>query len=186
MGKTSNQLRIIGGQWRGRKIEFPAIVGLRPTPNRIRETLFNWLTPTINGAICLDLFAGSGALGFEALSRGAEKVVFVDKSAIVYQYVTDTLKLLACEDGEVYCQNAEQFLDKCHQQFDIIFLDPPFYTATLEKTCALIAAKQLIKPSGYIYVETERQSLLLPDNWQILRHKTAGKVNYYLVVQGNF
>ena len=124
----NNQLRIIGGKWRGRKIKFPDIEGLRPTPDRVRETLFNWLSPVIIGAKCLDLFAGSGALGFEALSRGASKTVFVDSNNLVTQQLQYNQQLFQCSDIEIHKMSAEQYLQTTEKSFDIIFLDPTLKT----------------------------------------------------------
>jgi 16S rRNA (guanine966-N2)-methyltransferase len=121
-----NELRIIGGRWRGRKLRFPAAEGLRPTPDRVRETLFNWLAPVIHGARCLDLFAGSGALGLEALSRGASQVVFVERAAEVSRHLRETVAALAPEGGRVVQGRRGRRSSRARAPFDVVFLDPPF------------------------------------------------------------
>lgn len=183
-----SQLRIIGGKWRGRKIQFVATEGLRPTADRIRETLFNWLMPIIHGKTCLDLFAGSGVMGFEALSRGAAKVTLVDNQKINCQQLHATCEKLQCaSDVTIRCESAEQFLQNNQQQFDIIFLDPPFHQGLIEKTCALIAATNTLAKNGYVYLETEKanlKSLSLPTNWKIIKQQTAGMVGFMLMING--
>lgn len=181
--KLSNKVRIIGGIWRGRKISFPALKDLRPTPDRIRETLFNWLTPVINGAYCLDLFAGSGALGFETLSRGAEKVVMVDSESQVIAQLEANRQMLGAENLEIHHMNAAQYLPQAKGSFDIIFLDPPFQKQLIPKFCQLIAENNLLKPKGYVYIETDLALSPddLPTSWQIIKQKQAGKVLYYLL-----
>jgi 16S rRNA (guanine966-N2)-methyltransferase len=181
--KTQNQLRIIGGKWRSRKLSFPDIKGLRPTPDRIRETLFNWLAPIIRDSSCLDLFAGSGVLGFEALSRGAKEVIFVDESRRVIEQISANQQLLNCQ-AKTYCLKAKDYLHQTTQSFDTIFLDPPFQQNLLEPICQLIHEKQLIKTNGHIYIEhkAKLKQLNLPANWQITKQKQAGNVTYLLIL----
>ena len=187
-GKANNKipqgnLRIIAGKHRGRKLSFLQLPGVRPTPNRVRETLFNWLTGFTEGACCLDLFCGSGALGLEAISRGAAEVTFVDASDSVMRNVRQQLKILQ-EPAETYCQKAEKWLTEqpAESAFDIIFLDPPFNQNLLQPVCARIAEKSLIKPGGYIYLEAEAtlSHLPLPQNWQIQKQKQTSQIVYTL------
>lgn len=178
-----NKLRIIAGKWRGRKISFSDIAELRPTPDRVRETLFNWLAPVIVHANCLDLFSGSGALGFEALSRGAKHAVLVDESSDIIQQLNTNQKLLSCENIKIIQSKSEDYLKNCGEKFDLVFLDPPFQSNLIQKTCDLLAEKNLLNPSALIYIETSAKSDLsfLPDTWNILKEKQAGQVRYYLV-----
>ena len=184
---SKGQIKIIGGTWRGRKLNFPAIPGLRPTPNRIRETLFNWLDPILANACCLDLFAGSGALGFEALSRGAKSVTFIEQSLPLVHYLKVQIKQLAIEDKtQVYHQcfpfkNAH-FLTEQNLLFNIIFLDPPFHQNLITPVCDWLIKENLLLPKSTIYIETEAalEKLTLPENWQISRCKIAGQVKYAL------
>lgn len=185
MSNLSGKVRIIGGRWRSRKITFPALPGLRPTGDRIRETLFNWLAPSIQGARCLDLFAGSGALGFEALSRGAASVIFVDRAIKVIESLKENAATLAAE-------NVEFILGECPDQmpllvnappFDIVFLDPPFNQGLIALASKWLEENQLITNQGLIYIETEinLSPLPVPQNWQILREKHTSSLYYYLL-----
>lgn len=181
--KLNNKVRIIAGKWRSRKLHFANIPDLRPTSDRMRETLFNWLAPYIDKAHCLDLFAGSGALGFEALSRGASKVVMIDAERKVIQELKTNQKLLNAENLEIINMEAEKYLSQHHKDaFDIIFLDPPFKKQLISNICQLIDKNKLLKPKGYIYIETNAALSTgdLPTNWQITKQKQAGKVLYYL------
>ena len=184
-GKGSNNLRIIAGQWRGRKLPFPDQPGLRPTPDRVRETLFNWLQPTIEGAHCLDLFTGSGALGLEALSRGAAEATLIDSSKLVVQQLHQNLTLLNAKNARLVLASAPQWLEQQQVEsarFDLVFLDPPFRQGMLESCCRLLEQKALLSERAQIYIEVERELKILdiPDNWQILRHKDSGQVSSYL------
>lgn len=181
------QIRIIGGQWRGRKLHFPALAGLRPTPNRIRETLFNWLAPYIADAHCLDLFAGSGALGFEALSRQAKSVTFVEQSLGLIHYLKNQIKQFDIADKtEVYharfpFSSAQVF--KTPKKFNLIFLDPPFQQNMVAIACAWLLTENLLADNSLIYIETESSvsNLALPKNFCFLHHKIAGQVRYGLI-----
>lgn len=176
-------VRIIGGKWRSRKLKFPAIEGLRPTPDRVRETVFNWLSPHIAAANCLDLFAGSGALGFEALSRGASHVTFIDQSREITKYLTAQLKLLGTENAEVHCSTFNPALTFPHKAaFDIVFLDPPFHKNFIKQSCAWLEQNKLLADDALIYIEAEAtlNPLPIPNNWEILRSKIAGQVGYHL------
>ncbi len=181
---SSGRLRIIGGAWRSRRIEFAAAAGVRPTADRIRETLFNWLRDVIPGARCLDLYAGSGALGFEALSRGARHVVFVDQDLRVVQQLQANAALLATPDAEVVWSDAFEYLAaSCAEPFDIVFLDPPFRDDVTLECCRRLEQNGLLAAPAWIYLETElrRAPPELPAHWQMLHDKTAGQVAYRLL-----
>jgi len=176
-----NQLRIIGGRWRGTKLRFPAVAAIRPTPDRVRETVFNWLAPVIGGARCLDLFAGSGALGLEALSRGAGDVVFVDRDARIGAYLRETLARLKAESA-VKVGEAERCLEGLAGPFDIVFLDPPFGQGMVSRVLARLADRGLLAPGAFVYIESEAEAgePLLPPGWSLHRTGRAGKVGYHL------
>lgn len=155
--------------------------GLRPTPERVRETLFNWIQHDIVDADCLDLFTGSGALGFEALSRGARKVIMVDSSPEVIAQCTENATLLEATGAELILGNAELLLPQWTAQFDIVFVDPPFANSVLADLLPLLS--QCIKPGGFIYIETRKKASLpeLPAGWEIIKSTTAGVVGAYLL-----
>lgn len=180
----SGQLRIIGGQWRHRKISFPAVEGLRPTPDRIRETLFNWLQPYIAGAHCLDLFTGSGALGMEALSRGASTVAMVDQNGRLLSHIRDELDRLGAAPAQARLVHSDAltFLRGPPQAFDIVFVDPPFTSELVTPCCRLLDEKAWLAPGARIYVETAKTPAPpdLPAGWRVLKHKRAGQVDFYL------
>ncbi|KPJ68062.1 MAG: hypothetical protein AMJ43_01255 [Coxiella sp. DG_40] len=184
MAIAINQLRIIGGKWRNRKIKFAANVRIRPTPNRIRETLFNWLAPHIEGAICLDLFAGSGVLGFEALSRGARHVAMVDESLEVIKSLKKNAAILKTEDIDFFCvkfsPNLKNFFT---HKFNIVFLDPPFHENLIEPCSQWLEQHNCLTTDAFIYIEAESslKSLPVPINWKIHRNKIAGQVRYSLL-----
>lgn len=185
----TNQLRIIGGKWRSRKLKFPDVADLRPTTDRIRETLFNWLMNDIASAECLDLFAGSGALGFEALSRGAKKVIFVDESKKAIDQLQENAKILQCENQiKIFQTNAEKFLNQQTEPFDIIFLDPPYKLNIISELCQLIIGKNLLKSGGFIYFEMDKNdfsNLKLPETLSIIKQSHAGQVMFSLVGWAN-
>jgi 16S rRNA (guanine966-N2)-methyltransferase len=175
-------LRIIGGQWRGRKLRFPASAEIRPTPDRVRETLFNWLAPAPQGATCLDLFAGSGALGLEALSRGAAHVTFVEQDAAAARELSTRLKEWQAASARVVRMDALRYLAGAATPFDIVFLDPPFDSQLLERAATLLEAQPWMQPDARIYVECPARGGLpsLPQSWRLLRAKRAGEVGYHL------
>ncbi len=178
------RVRIVAGKWRGRRLPVPAAPGLRPTSERIRETLFNWLAPRIEGARCLDLYAGTGALGFEALSRGAAEMLFVEKSPSAARALADTIRLLDATGAAVHVGDALRFLEKAEvRQRDIVFLDPPFGDARLAELCRLLKTRPWLAPGAAVYLEQDRKSDLpeLPEGWSIVREKCAGSVRYTLV-----
>lgn len=183
--QKNNSVRIIAGEYRSRKLEFPSLEGLRPTADRIRETLFNWLQDSIQGAVCLDLFAGSGALGFEALSRGASHVDFIEQNSSAVNSIRDNIQRLDARNGSVYCSDAFAWLDTCAQrskQYGLIFLDPPFKGEALAHAMVKLESTKLLTDGGLVYIEKERQSIddVLPDNWVEVRSKKAGTVQFGL------
>jgi 16S rRNA (guanine966-N2)-methyltransferase len=184
--RRRQQLRIIGGRWRSRRLYFDPIEGLRPTPDRVRETLFNWLSPIIAGARCLDLFAGSGALGIEALSRGAAAVVFVERQPRAVRRLRENLALLGDTAAQIECADALSWLQgraSAADAFDIVFLDPPFGQGLLEPACAALAQHGWLRPAACVYLEMERTlQPQLPAGWQIARAQTAGQISYCLAV----
>ncbi|RTZ59492.1 MAG: 16S rRNA (guanine(966)-N(2))-methyltransferase RsmD [Gammaproteobacteria bacterium] len=177
-----NALRVIGGRFRGRIIRFHDAPGLRPTPNRVRETVFNWLRPDLPGARCLDLFAGSGALGIEALSQGAREVTLVEANRRAAASILATLTSFGAIDAQVINDKAGRFLKQTAKPFDIVFLDPPFHKNLIEPVCAELDAKGWLKPGALVYIEAEQriQSGELPENWRLLKNKTTGEVVYHL------
>lgn len=183
MPTTRNQLRIIGGQYRGRKLQFPVVEGLRPTPDRVRETLFNWLMPIIGGAHCLDLFAGSGALGLEAISRGAARVTLVDNNPTVVRRLRDNLALLGAERAKVIQMDALSYLAGPAEEYQIVFVDPP-YQLDLTATCIEhLEQDGWLAAQAWVYLEAPAGRDLpgLPDNWSVLHSKRAGQVGYRLL-----
>jgi 16S rRNA (guanine966-N2)-methyltransferase len=175
-------VRIIGGAWRGRKIRFPPVDAIRPTPDRVRETVFNWLQSDIAGSRCLDLFAGSGALGLEALSRGAARVLFVDLDPQAARHLSQTLRELDCDRGEVVSSDARRYLGGAAEPFDIVFLDPPYADHALADTCRRIEEGGWLRPGGLAYLEDSASDgpPELPAGWTLLRSKRAGEVGYHL------
>ena len=184
-GGGRGQLRIIGGEWRGRKLAFPDIEGLRPTTDRVRETLFNWLTPHIHGARCLDLFAGSGALGLEALSRGASHCSFVDSSRKATAQIQDHLQTLAAADRGI-CQTASaiSFLAGETGPWNIVFLDPPFGHDLVAPCCELLDTSDCLAAESRVYIESAAgDTAQAPgDHCELYRHKRAGNVSYQLFI----
>jgi 16S rRNA (guanine966-N2)-methyltransferase len=196
IGQAGRQsLRIIAGEWRGRKIPFATAVGLRPTQDRVRETLFNWISGPVPGATCLDLFAGTGALGLEALSRGAKQVNFVDLSNIATNSLNDNLKLLpiaADQIAKVEQMSSFNWLrsykdrattDEQIERYDLVFLDPPFALALMQDTLKALFDSQCLSDKAMIYVEQPQplEELLLPEGWKLHRSKKAGHVFYGLI-----
>ena len=186
--KTNKQLRIIGGQWRGRKLEFADGEGLRPTMDRVRETLFNWLQGDIVGARCLDLFSGSGALGLEALSREAAEVVMIDKNPRAIHMIQKNLELLSVNNAQLIQGDAHRYLSeyakaKADKVFDIVFLDPPFQQQLVVPFCQLLEQSHCLSAQAVIYIEMEKTEKLcgLPDAWEVVKEKKAGQLAYYLI-----
>ncbi len=179
----THSVRIIGGLWRSHKIYFDSHGDIRPTPDAVRETLFNWLAPYIDRATCLDLYAGSGALGFEAASRGAAKVIMVEN----HRPTTTQLKLnkekLQATMVEIINTHAENFLRNTQSRFDILFLDPPFQHGIVESVSPIIQKNKILHAPALIYVEAEKQldPLPIPTEWHIIRQHVQGAVAYYLI-----
>jgi 16S rRNA (guanine966-N2)-methyltransferase len=182
MKRGERELRIIGGRLRGRKILFPDDPAIRPTPNRVRETLFNWLAPHIGGMSVLDLFAGSGALGIEAWSRGAAGVTFVDSSREAVLRLRETLSRFEVTGARVETGDGMAFIKSVPGPWQLILLDPPFASDLLAPALAQIARRKLLAPGGYCYAESARGALPpLPTGWQLHRQGVAGEVGYYLL-----
>ncbi|WP_372875108.1 16S rRNA (guanine(966)-N(2))-methyltransferase RsmD [Pseudomonas sp.] len=177
------QLRIIGGQWRSRQFNFPMAAGLRPTPNRVRETLFNWLAPYIEGAKVLDLFAGSGALFLEALSRGAGSALALDLNPGAVASLRGHLQTLGCDNGQLLQSDALVYLQsQAATPFDLVFLDPPFSQDLLLPACNLLEQHGWLAADAWVYTESENppSTLGLPGNWRLHREQKAGQVYYAL------
>ena len=176
--KSGSRLRIIGGKWRSRMLPIADAEGLRPTTDRVRETLFNWLQPSIYGAKVLDVFAGSGALGFEALSREAESAVLLEKHKQAAKNLSDNAKTLGATNAQVFQTDALTWLKTCDQRFDLIFLDPPFNKGLLPNCIDLINDHNLVGQNGWVYIESESElsDLPIPKHWHLHREKKAGMV----------
>lgn len=180
-GRPANQIRIIAGRWRGRKLVFKPVEGLRPTPDRVRETLFNWLSPVVVDARCLDLYAGSGALGFEAASRGAREVVLVDSDPVVANALRDQRHALDASQVTVIEASVGSYLKGVASAFDIVFLDPPFRGKHLPAVIQQLEQGGWLSPTAWIYLEAERGlEPELPESWELYRSKQAGQVGYHL------
>lgn len=177
------RLRIVAGNWRSRVLPIADVPGLRPTSERIRETLFNWIGPSVYGLRCLDLFAGTGALGFEALSRGAKEVDFVELSPVAVRALEATVKSLHASGASIHKADAEAFIQSGKEPWDLIFLDPPFQDQTQQHLCRLIAEHGCLSDGGRVYVEQARDQAMieLPEGWGSLRSKVAGNVRYSLL-----
>lgn len=179
---TRQSVRIIGGQWRGRRLSFPDVEGLRPTPDRIRETVFNWLQPHLYEAVCLDLFSGSGALGFEAASRGAEHVDMIELDLQAYKQLQTNKTMLAAEQCALFRQPAQQFLNTSTTPYDIVFLDPPFQANLWSEMANLLTERKLLHKDSFVYLESNKYQNVeqLPENWHLIKDKQAGDVRYCL------
>ena len=196
--KHSGRIRIIGGIWRSRMVAFPPLEGLRPTPARVRETLFNWLQADLPGSCCLDLFAGSGILGFEALSRGAASLVQVEQEPEICRHLRLAAKALNCKSVRCDTATAAHWISaQSHshdhsshssppsQPYNVVFLDPPFTPPSLLlETCALLAATPILAPAAKIYLESSTPLSLqqLPQNWHLQQSKQAARVHYALAI----
>jgi len=183
--QNNNSVRIIAGEYRSRKLEFPNLEGLRPTADRVRETLFNWLQDRIQGETCLDLFAGSGALGFESLSRGAIQVDFIEKNIYAVRALRANTQNLDAKNANVYCADGIEWLHNNAQstnRYGIVFLDPPFKGELLKQAIQMLESANILREDGLIYVEQEKQSIIdvVPDNWEEVKSKKAGSVQFSL------
>jgi 16S rRNA (guanine966-N2)-methyltransferase len=181
---NKGSFRIISGKYKGRKFEFLPSKDLRPTPDRLRETLFNWLGQVIDRKTCLDLFSGTGSLGLESLSRGAQEVTFVEKNFKHFDKIKSYIKELdAVEDISIINRDVLAWLDDANNDFDLIFVDPPFYEQLAEKVLLKIKAKSLLAKSGNIYLEVEKDLDLsfLEKNWEVNKETNSGKKRYLLL-----
>ena len=177
-----NKLRIIGGEWRSRQIQVVDAPGLRPTPARVRETVFNWLQRDIIGSRCLDCYAGSGALGFEAASRGASAVVQIENNPVACSALKANALALGATQIKLIQIDVFRYLAGAAEQFDVVFIDPPFAMGLAVQSCSWLEDKGWLNPHAKIYLETESTLQLagIPDNWRLLKRKTAGEVAYHL------
>ena len=176
-----NKVRIVGGEWRSRIITFPGEADLRPTPDRVRETVFNWLGQDMSGKTCLDLFAGSGAMGFEAASRGAERVVMIESNPEVLKALKSNSQKLGAKQIQLAAQDALKFMDSDRQLFDVIFLDPPYRLGLLPRLLSLLPLH--LAGDGLVYMENDNFSETGTD-WLVWRKGYAGKVRYQLLKFG--
>jgi 16S rRNA (guanine966-N2)-methyltransferase len=177
---NKGKIRIIAGEYRGRRIAVPDRPGLRPTPDRVRETLFNWLGQSLDGLACLDLFAGSGALGFEAASRGAARVVMVEQDRAVFEALKKTLGTLNASQVELVCEDAFAYLKKNTDSFDVVFLDPPFRQNALPALFKHLGTKGALEPGARVYVESS-EPFEAGETWRELKRARAGQVSYQLL-----
>ncbi len=176
----ANTVRIIGGLWRSRILEFPDAAGLRPTPDRVRETLFNWLGRDLTGLSCLDLFAGSGALGFEALSRGAASVIMVEKNPAALRALRDNAQKLGATGLTVVRGDALEFVRDARSRFDVVFVDPPYRLGM--QVAALALLRGLLAEGGRVYVESDAV-FEAPLGWAVLKRARAGNVHFHLLAR---
>ena len=174
-------VRIIGGQFRGKKLTFPNIDGLRPTPDRVRETLFNWLMNDIHDTHCLDAFAGSGALGIEAFSRGAKEVYFIETNSVAFTHLKALVSSFNTQQLTIIHNNAIDFINGSKESFDIVFLDPPFNSNLLKSALEALEQSPILKPKGLVYIESAEEISPNPAHWRVLKQKRAGLVYYGLL-----
>jgi 16S rRNA (guanine966-N2)-methyltransferase len=175
---SRNRVRIIGGEWRSRLVRFPADAPIRPTPDRVRETLFNWLGQRLDGLACLDLFAGSGVLGFEALSRGAARVVMVERDRVALAALRENAASLAAGGADIVASDSIAWLKRDVRRFDVAFLDPPYASDLLGRALAELPAH--LAPGARVYVEADASREFEPP-WNVLREARAGAVRYALI-----
>ena len=173
-----SRVRIVGGEWRSRLLDVTRVPGLRPTPDRVRETLFNWLGQDLDGLHCLDLFAGSGILGFEAASRGAEKVTMVEYAPRAYSALKQAKETLLAPQVEIIRGDAVKFLQSTPRKFDVVFLDPPYRQNWIERVAPMI--DRIMQPDGWLYVESEATVTHL-GGWQTVKKGHAGQVHFHLL-----
>lgn len=173
-----NQVRINAGVWRSRLLKFPDAIGLRPTSDRVRQTVFNWLGQDMTSKVCLDLFAGTGAMGFEALSRNAKHLTMVEYDQLVAKFLNENKALLKAENCEILQMDAMQFLTANKRQFDVIFCDPPFNKQWLDKLLPVLFKH--LADDGILYVESEYK-IISNETWQVIKESKAGNVHYHLL-----
>lgn len=183
--RSAGQIRIIGGRWRGRKLPVTDSPGLRPTTDRVRETLFNWLAPVIQGVRCLDCFAGSGALGLEALSRAAASVALLEQDREVSAQLARNLQVLQAQQAQVITADSLRWLAQPGEAFDVVFIDPPFRQGMIADTVAVLERHRRLADDAWIYIETETEGPVpeVPAHWQLHREKGAGQVAYRLYIR---
>ncbi|MFT4465442.1 MAG: 16S rRNA (guanine(966)-N(2))-methyltransferase [Sodalis sp. (in: enterobacteria)] len=183
--RSAGQIRIIGGRWRGRKLPVPDSPGLRPTSDRVRERLFNWLAPVIQEARCLDCFAGSGALGLEALSRGAASVTLLEQDRAVSAQLARNLQVLQAQQAQVITADSLRWLAQPGDAFNVVFIDPPFRQGMITDTVAVLERHRRLADDAWIYIETETEGPApeVPAHWQLHREKAAGQVAYRLYIR---
>ncbi|WP_373604475.1 16S rRNA (guanine(966)-N(2))-methyltransferase RsmD [Vibrio sp. UCD-FRSSP16_30] len=183
--KSSGSIRIISGLWRGRKLPVHDAEGLRPTTDRVKETLFNWIASDIPNARCLDLFAGSGGLGFESASRQAEEVTLIELNSSAFQQLQKNAQAVKATNINVLNQNSLNFLKQPAKPYDIVFIDPPFRQGLLAESIELLENNGWLNPQALIYIETEKELEMptLPDTWQLHREKVAGQVRFQLFIR---
>ncbi len=179
-----NEVRIISGKWKRRKLAFPDRPTLRPTPDRARETVFNWLAPWLDGAHCLDLFAGSGALGFEALSRGAASATLIDDDPLVIRALQESARTIDAIDCTIRRAAALEFLRGNDRAWDIVFLDPPFDSLLLEQSLAVLQAGAHLHAEAIVYVESSVHRPPKLDDWRTIKSTRTGDVQSLLVMRG--
>lgn len=184
-GGRSGFIRLISGQWKGRKLPVRDVEGLRPTTDRVKETVFNWLAGDVRGSRCLDLFAGSGSLGFEALSRYADCVIMIERDPGAARQLQQNLQQLGSNQAQVIQADARQWLSGPAQPFDLVFLDPPFRQDLLPQVCQQLEQGGWLADQALIYLEREREGAApeLPANWQLIKDKQAGQVCYQLYLR---
>lgn len=183
MTRPRGELRIVGGAWRSRRVRFPASPGLRPTPDRVRETVFNWLGPWIEGRRVLDLFAGSGALGLEALSRGADEAVFVECARPAADALRANIEILGADKASVLCVDALRFLARTEDSFDLVFIDPPYADGLARTALERLLAHRLLRIGGQVYLEqgghatSTDEAFEIPPPLHLHREVRAGSVH---------
>ncbi|MCG9779105.1 16S rRNA (guanine(966)-N(2))-methyltransferase RsmD [Photobacterium damselae] len=183
--RQSGFVRIISGQWRGRKLPVHDVEGLRPTTDRVKETLFNWLAQDIYQAKCLDLFAGSGSLSFEALSRGAESLTMIELDQKAAAQLKQNLTAIGATNATLHNTNSVNFLNQAGTPHDLVFIDPPFRQDLIQQVIAALEANHWLSPNALIYIEAEKElgSIDVPPSWHLYREKTAGQVCYRLFIR---
>lgn len=178
MHKQLNSVRINAGVWRSRLLKFPTALGLRPTPDRVRQTVFNWLGQDLTGKHCLDLFAGTGVLGFEALSRNATSALMIEKNSLVCKSLKENKALLEANTAHILQADALQFLSTNTQLFDVVFCDPPYEQQLLKQVLPILAKH--LNSNAFVYVEAE-YALASDTDWLVIKNGKAGNVYYHLL-----
>ena len=187
MSRNIHGIKVIAGKWRGRNISMPLDSDIRPTPNRVRETLFNWLQPVITGARCLDLYSGSGSLGIESLSRGAKEVTFVDIEKRYLDNIKSNIMRFGEYDSAKYiCFDVDNMLSaESSVQYDVIFIDPPYFKNFLSKSLQGLTSCGIVAKDALIYCEKHKKdNIIIPDDFIIFRHKQYASVEFYLLKLG--